>query len=59
MFVISVGKVTQKASDWLVFLVISCSIVTVGLLYLVQKAEAKGQDLSYKGVIYYSAASFE
>ena len=41
-----VGTFKQKAHPILVFFVFSCIIVTIGLLYIMQKAEAKGDTLN-------------
>ena len=43
---IQVGHLTQKAHPILVFFVFSCIIITIGLLYVVQKSEAKANNLS-------------
>ena len=41
-----IGKLGQKASPKLVIFVFGCIIVAVGLLYIMQKAEAVAEHIS-------------
>ena len=41
-----VGNLKQKANRGLVMFVFGCNIIAVGLLYIMQKAEALGQNFS-------------
>ena len=43
---IEIGHLKQRAHPILVFFVFSCIIVTTGLLYVVQKSEARTKNLS-------------
>jgi len=48
MYYFTVGKFTQKAPNWLVYLVLSCTIITVGLLYTMEKSEQLADRLTYQ-----------
>jgi hypothetical protein len=41
-----VGRFNQKASPLLVYFVFSCIVITVGLLYVMQKSEALAEHLN-------------
>ena len=43
---IQTGNLKQKANPLLVFFVFSCIVITTGLLYVMQKTEAKAEDLA-------------
>ena len=41
-----IGRLKQRAHPFLVFFVFSCIIITTGLLYIMQKTEAKAESLA-------------
>lgn len=42
-----VGNLKEKASRGLVFFVLSCAVITTGLLYILQKSTALAVSLAY------------
>lgn len=42
---LKIGTFKQKANPMLVYFVFSCIVITVGLLFIMQKAVAKGETL--------------
>ncbi len=44
-----IGNLKSTASRSLSTFVLACSIVTVGLLFVIEKAERAGEAISFKG----------
>ncbi|HEY4505200.1 MAG TPA: hypothetical protein VJG67_00715 [Candidatus Paceibacterota bacterium] len=47
---INIGKLQQKANSFLVIFVFGCIIITIVLLYVMQKAEATAENLSLQSI---------
>ena len=43
------NNLTKKASPYLSWFVICCSLITIGLLYLMQRTEELKQELASRG----------